>query len=277
LNAVSDPIESLPPLRDVIAAGGLQATKALGQNFLLDLNLTRHIAGLAGPLQNIDVVEIGPGPGGLTRALLLQGAREVHAIEYDPRAIAVLQPLIAASGGRLAVHHMDALDADVSQFGREGERAIIANLPYNIATPLLFRFLQQIDRFRFMLLMFQQEVAQRICAAPGSKMFGRLSVMAQYLCQVKIVKTLPPGAFTPPPKVKSAVVHFVPRDLDGLPSFEAMEHVVAAAFSQRRKMLRTTLKDYAHFLGDAGIDPQARAEDIPVDAYVKLARLAEGA
>lgn len=272
---MSDPIDDLPPLRDVIAGAGLQATKALGQNFLLDLNLTRSIARLGGDLDGIDVIEIGPGPGGLTRALLQENARNVHAIEYDQRAIAALQPLVDASQGRLHLHHMDALEADVMQFGIDGTRAIIANLPYNIATPLLLGFLRNIARINFMLLMFQQEVAQRICAAPGSKMYGRLSVMSQFLCKTKIVKTLPPGAFTPPPKINSSVVHFVPRDLTDLPKFDVMEKVVAAAFSQRRKMLRTTLKDYADHLAAAGIDPTQRAEDIKVDSYVKLAKLVE--
>lgn len=270
---MSDPIQALPPLRDVIAGAGLQATKALGQNFLLDLNLTRSIARSGGDLTDMDIIEIGPGPGGLTRALLLEGARSVHAIEYDERAVEALQPLVAASDGRLHVHRGDALDVDVTQFGADGHRAIIANLPYNIATPLLLGFLQNIGRINFMLLMFQQEVAQRICAKPGSKTYGRLSVMSQYLCKTKIVKTLPPGAFTPPPKINSSVVHFIPKRENNLPDFEVMEKIVAAAFSQRRKMLRTTLKDYADHLEAAGIDPTARAEDIAIDSYVKLAKL----
>jgi len=271
---VSDPIDQLPPLREVIANAGLQATKALGQNFLLDLNLTRSIARQAGGLNSIDVIEVGPGPGGLTRALLLEGARSVHAVEYDTRAIAALQPLVEASTGRLHLHHGDALDVDVKQLGADGHRAIIANLPYNIATPLLLGFLQNIDSISFMLLMFQQEVAQRICASSGTKAYGRLSVMSQYLCKTKIVKTLPPGAFTPPPKINSSVVHFVPCKAKDLPPFDVMERIVSAAFSQRRKMLRTTLKDYAGYLEAAGIDPTARAEDIPVANYVALARLA---
>jgi len=270
---VSDPIDALPPLRDVIADAGLQATKALGQNFLLDLNLTRSIAKLGGDLKGMDVIEIGPGPGGLTRGILQEGARELHAIEYDTRALAALQPLVNASLRRLKLHHMDALEADVTAFGQDGHRAIIANLPYNIATPLLLGFLQNIDKMEFMLLMFQQEVAQRICAAPGNKLYGRLSVMSQYLCKAKIVKTLPPGAFTPQPKVYSSVVHFVPKHTKGLPPFAVMERIVAAAFSQRRKMLRTTLKEYADHLDAAGIEPTMRAEDVAVENYVKLATL----
>lgn len=273
-------IEALPPLRDVIRAGGLSATKALGQNFLLDINLTSSIARLNGPLDGLDAIEVGPGPGGLTRALLLADAAHVHAIEFDARAVEILQDVVTAAQGRLTVHHGDALELDPLSLGREGARVIIANLPYNVATPILLNLLRGIhargeNAARYMLLMFQKEVADRICAAPHSKTYGRLSVMAQWLCATKSVKTLPPGAFTPPPKVHSAVVRFLPRARrDGL-RFETMEAVLAAAFNQRRKMLRSSLATYAAHLEAAGIDATLRAEDVPVDAYVRLAQQVE--
>jgi len=270
-------------LRDIIRDYGLQATKALGQNFLLDLNLTGAIAREGGDLSGTDVVEIGPGPGGLSRAILSAGARSLHAIEYDPRAIDALQSLVAASDGRMVLHRMDALDAKLDGFGADGARAVMANLPYNIATPLLVGFLrEQFERkgaaWHFMLLMFQREVAERIVAAPSTKAYGRLSVMAQWMADVKIVKTLPPDAFTPPPKVHSSVVRFRPRPFDAQwPSFDVMEKVVAAAFGQRRKMLRGALGPYAVHLAEAGIDETARAEDVDVASFVRLARIVEGA
>lgn len=275
-------IESLPPLRDVIRDGGLQATKALGQNFLLDLNLTRSIARLNGQLDGLEVVEVGPGPGGLTRALLLEGAARVHAVEYDPRAIEVLQSLVEASEGALAVHHADALEADLTQYGQDGARAIIANLPYNVASPILINLLRAVHArgdkaAKFMLLMFQKEVADRIVAAPDSKTYGRLSVMAQWLCTVKTVKVIPPSAFTPPPKIQSAVVRFLPKIRTDAVAFDTMEKLLAAAFGQRRKMLRQSLKEHAMHLAAAGIDETARAEDVPVEAFVKLAAIIEAA
>jgi len=275
LNDASDPILNLPPLRDVIRDAGLQATKALGQNFLLDLNLTGAIARLNGDLDGKSVVEIGPGPGGLTRALLLAGAKEVHAVEYDARAIEALQPLAEAAGGRLRLHHGDALDIDIA--GLADQPAVISNLPYNVATPILIKLLKNIGRIDFMLLMFQKEVADRIVAKPDSKTFGRLSVMSQWLCKTKSMKTLPPSAFTPPPKIHSSVVLFLPRREENQPRFETMEKILAAAFNQRRKMLRSSLSDYAAYLSAAGIDETLRAEDVPVEAYVRLAREVEKA
>jgi 16S rRNA (adenine1518-N6/adenine1519-N6)-dimethyltransferase len=260
-------------LREVIAQAGLQATKALGQNFLLDLNLTNSIARLNGDLAGLSVVEIGPGPGGLTRALLLNHAASVHAIEFDARAIEALAPLADASGGRLHLHHQDALEADILSYGD----TVIANLPYNVATPILMKLLRDISRVRFMLLMFQKEVAERIVAKPDSAAYSRLSVMCQWLCKTKIMKTLPPGAFTPPPKISSAVVLFEPRAQSGQPRFETMEKIVATAFNQRRKMLRSSLGDYAQYLKAAGIDETLRAEDVDVESYVRLAKIVEGA
>lgn len=274
-------LAALPPLRDVIREGGLQASKALGQNFLLDLNLTGSIARLNGALDGLDAVEIGPGPGGLTRALLLAGAAGVHAIEYDPRAIAVLEPLAMAAGGRLQLHHGDALALDPLRFGRDGARVVIANLPYNVATPILINLLRGIHAdpsvVRFMLLMFQKEVADRIVAAPDSKAYGRLSVMAQWLCGVKTMKVIPPSAFTPPPKIHSAVVRFIPRVREDDVAFGTMETILAAAFGQRRKMLRQSMKPYAAALEAVGIDPTLRAEDVSVADYVRLARHVEEA
>ncbi len=269
---------SLPPLREIIARYDLRADKALGQNFLLDLNLTAKIARLADLSADMRVFEIGPGPGGLTRALLETDVRQVTAIEYDPRAITALAALEEHAAGRLTVIQADALGTDLTALAPAGPRAIVANLPYNIATPLLIGWLRQIREdhkaFDSMTLMVQQEVAERIAAAPGGKAYGRLSVLCQWLCDVKIVMVLPPQAFTPPPKVRSAVVRFAPRPPDRLPGppFAAVEAVTAAAFGQRRKMVRSSLKDYQPHFAACGIDPAQRAETIPVAAYIALAR-----
>ena len=280
--AYKDAIADLPPLRDVIRDGGLAATKALGQNFLLDLNLTSSIARLNGDLDGLDAVEIGPGPGGLTRALLLAGAESVHAIEYDARAVDVLQPLVEAASGHLQVHQGDALELDALTLGREGHRVVIANLPYNVASPILITLLRGIhargdQAAQFMLLMFQKEVADRIVAAPHSKIYGRLSVMVQWLCKTKSMKVLPPSAFSPQPKIHSAVVRFLPiARKDGV-AFDTMEKLLAAAFNQRRKMLRQSLKDYVMYFEAANIDGTLRAEDLPVADYVRLAQVIEAA
>ncbi len=266
-------IASLPPLREVIGAATLQATKKLGQNFLLDLNLTDRIARQVPELDQLDVVEIGPGPGGLTRALLARGARRVVAIERDARAIAALQSLVAASDGRLHLIEGDAMEADIIAL-TQNPRAIVANLPYNIATPLLIGWLRRATEFKSMTLMFQQEVAARIVARPGGKDYGRLAVLVQALAEAKLVMKLPPGAFTPPPKVHSAVVHIVPRAVPLAP-MEILEKITAAAFGQRRKMVRSTL---VPLLGEAaleaaGIKPTQRAEELTVAQFAKLANL----
>lgn len=275
-NAASDPISSLPPLRDVIAQHGLRAEKKFGQNFLLDLNITDKIARAAGDLAGKHVIEIGPGPGGLTRSLLLAGAAHVTAIEFDPRAIVALSSLRDASAGRLTLIEGDALAQDVTRLV-DAPRVIVANLPYNIATPLLTGWLAQLRNqpgcFDAMILMFQKEVALRITAPPGSEEFGRLGIVSQWLCQVDRVFDLPPSAFTPPPKVTSSIVRFRPRTLPAdAPSFSAVERVTAAAFGQRRKMLKSCLKSLPGLLERTGIDGNKRAEELAVGDFIRLAQ-----
>jgi 16S rRNA (adenine1518-N6/adenine1519-N6)-dimethyltransferase len=271
-------IDDLPPLREVIRRHGLRAKKSLGQNFLLDLNLTARIARAAGPLDGVEVVEIGPGPGGLTRALLAAGARRVIAVERDDRAIAALAEIAAHYPGRLEVVAGDALDFDPR--GLIGAPArVVANLPYNIATALLVSWLTLepwppwYDR---LVLMFQREVAERIVAAPGSKSYGRLSVLVGWRCQARILFDVAGSAFVPPPKVTSSLVEVVPRASPLACERRALERVTEAAFGQRRKMLRQSLKslgaDTSALLEAAAIEPTARAEDIPVEGFVALAR-----
>jgi 16S rRNA (adenine1518-N6/adenine1519-N6)-dimethyltransferase len=274
-------LDSLPPLRDVIATHDLRAEKKLGQNFLLDRNITDKIARAAGPLQGKHIIEIGPGPGGLTRSLLLAGANHVTAIEFDSRAIAALGDLVDASEGRLTLLHGDALKIDTLDLV-DGPTMIVANLPYNIATPLLTRWLQDIrDRpgcYEMMVLMFQKEVADRIAATPRSKTFGRLSVISQWLCQTNTLFDLPPGAFSPPPKVTSSVVRFIPKKPDpDAPSFHAVEAVTATAFGQRRKMLRACFKSNPGLLAEVGIDPTKRAEELDIADFIRLAKRSEAA
>ncbi|GGB15149.1 16S rRNA (adenine(1518)-N(6)/adenine(1519)-N(6))-dimethyltransferase RsmA [Allosediminivita pacifica] len=272
-------IDDLPPLRDVIASHGLTARKALGQNFLLDLNLTAKIARSAGNLSGKDVLEVGPGPGGLTRGLLASGARRVLAVEKDPRCLPALAEIAAAYPGRLEVISGDALALDPAEH-LEPPYAICANLPYNVGTELLVRWLTPPtwppawDR---LTLMFQREVAERIVAQPGGKAYGRLAVLAQWRTEAQIVMHLSPQAFTPPPKVSSAVVR-----LDALPEprFPAdpkiLERVVAMAFNQRRKMLRAALKGLSPDIEDrllaSGIKPTERAEQVGIEAFCALAR-----
>lgn len=272
-------IDGLPPLREVIATHGLSARKALGQNFLLDLNLTAKIARAAGDLTGCDVLEVGPGPGGLTRGLLAEGARRVVAIEKDARCLPALAEISAAYPGRLEVLNEDALRVDWAAHLTPPIK-VVANLPYNVGTELLVRWLTPKvwpPQWQSLTLMFQREVAERIVAQPGGKAYGRLAVLAQWRCSVKIALTLPPEAFTPPPKVRSAVVH-----LDALrePRFAAdqkvLERVVAAGFNQRRKMLRAALKGVAPDIEDrilaAGLKPTDRAEQVPIEGFCALAR-----
>jgi 16S rRNA (adenine1518-N6/adenine1519-N6)-dimethyltransferase len=263
----------------VIKAWQLDADKRLGQHFLLDLNLTAKIARTAGDLTGVNAIEIGPGPGGLTRALLDGGAQKVIAIERDPRCVAALQTLVAAAEGKLTVIHGDALETDPIALA-PAPRAIIANLPYNVATPLLIGWLKQAKEFVSLTLMFQREVALRLTAKPRTKEYGRLSVMTQWLMDVTLEFDIPASAFTPPPNVVSSVVRMTPRTMTAEePSFAAMETVVAAAFGQRRKMLRAGLRGFVSeplkLLEAAGIDQTSRAEELNVDAFRRLAMIWE--
>ena len=273
-------IDPLPPLREVIARHGLRADKRLGQNFLLDLNLTRRIARTAAPLDDATIYEVGPGPGGLTRALLGEGARHVVAVERDARAIPALEEIAAAFPGRLRIVHGDAMALDEGAILPPGPVKIVANLPYNVGTALFVRWMQGAwpPFWQSMTLMFQREVAERIIAQPGSKAYGRLAILAQWRARARILFTLPPAAFTPPPKVESAVLQLVPAEpLDPALDPSALETFVEAAFSQRRKMLRSglkpLLKNPGALLEVAGIDPTARAETIDVAGFCRLARL----
>ncbi len=272
-------IDDLPPLREVIRRHGLAAKKSLGQNFLLDLNLTARIARAGGPLDGVTVVEIGPGPGGLTRALLALGARRVVAIERDERAIEALQEIAAHYPGRLDVVAGDALQIDPAPYLDGGPVRIVANLPYNIATALLVAWLTLEPWppwYDQLILMFQREVAERIVAPPGSKSYGRLSVLTGWRSEARILFDVASTAFVPPPKVTSSIVRLTPRKEPLACDRRALERVTEAAFGQRRKMLRQSLKslgmDPLPLLTAAGIEPTARAEEIPVDGFVRLAQ-----
>jgi 16S rRNA (adenine1518-N6/adenine1519-N6)-dimethyltransferase len=272
-------IDDLPPLREVIRRHDLAARKSLGQNFLLDLNLTARIARSAGPLEGVTVVEVGPGPGGLTRALLAGGAHRVVAIERDRRCIAALGEIAARYPGRLAIVEGDALRIDPRAELAGAPARIVANLPYNIATALLVDWLTVEPWppwYDAMVLMFQREVAERIVAAPGSKSYGRLSVLAGWRTQARILFDVAPTAFVPPPRVTSSVVRLEPRATPLACPSATLQRVTEAAFGQRRKMLRQSLKtlgvDPAGLLAAAGIDPTARAEDVPVEGFAALAR-----
>ncbi len=277
--------DGLPPLRDVIRDHDLDAKKSLGQNFILDLNLTRRIARLASPLEGTTVVEVGPGPGGLTRALLLEGASRVIAIERDARCLPALTDIERAYPGRLAVHSGDALETDWPALldATNEPKTIVANLPYGIATALLVGWLETEPWppwWSRMVLMFQKEVAERITAEPSTKAYGRLAVIAQWRTVPRIVLNLPPSAFTPPPKVASAVVEFVPRRAPEIAcSVKVLGQVTASAFGQRRKMLRQSLKQLTPFpellLREAGISPELRAENLTVAQFALLAALYE--
>jgi 16S rRNA (adenine1518-N6/adenine1519-N6)-dimethyltransferase len=275
-------IDNLPPLREVIATHQLSARKSLGQNFLLDLNLTAKIARQAGDLTGCDVLEIGPGPGGLTRGLLSEGARKILAIEKDQRCLPALEDIAAAYPGRLEVINGDALEIDPLAHLTPPIR-VAANLPYNVGTELLVRWLTPKEWPPFwpsLTLMFQREVAERIVAQPGSKAYGRLAILAQWRAEAKIALSLPPGAFTPPPKVSSAVVHLTALPEPRYPADAAiLSRVVAAAFNQRRKMLRASLKGVSPQIEDhlnaAGIPPTERAEQVSLEAFCALARSLE--
>lgn len=271
--------DGLPPLRDVIAAHGLDAKKSLGQNFLLDLNLTSRIARTAGPLEDVTVLEIGPGPGGLTRALLMEGARKVVAIERDARCLAALEEISAHYPGRLDIVEGDALALDHSALVA-GPARVVANLPYNIATPLLTNWLETEPWppwYMSLTLMFQKEVAERIVAEPGSKAYGRLAILSQWRCHAEKVFDVDRRAFTPAPKVTSSIVHLEPRSA---PLAEAgikdLQIVVKAAFGQRRKMIRASLKglgvDPLQLADAAAIDPSIRAEKLTIEEFCALAR-----
>jgi 16S rRNA (adenine1518-N6/adenine1519-N6)-dimethyltransferase len=270
--------DALPPLREVIRRHELSARKSLGQNFLLDLNLTGRIARAAGPLDGVTVIEVGPGPGGLTRALLAEGAARVIAVERDERAIAALEEIAAHFPGRLTIVAGDAMEFNAAPYLDGGPTRVVANLPYNIATALLIGWLTAepwppwYDR---LTLMFQREVAERIVAKPGSKTYGRLSVLTGWRAEAKILFDISPSAFVPPPKVTSSVVQLIPRATPLPCDRRALERVTEAAFGQRRKMLRASLKqlgiDPIPLLERAAIDPTARAEDIAVEGFVALA------
>ncbi len=277
-------IDGLPPLREVIRAHDLVAKKQLGQNFLLDLNLTAKIARQAGDLSGCDVLEVGPGPGGLTRGLLAEGARRVLAVEKDPRCLPALAEISAAYPGKLDVINGDALEVDVLAHLTPPIR-VVANLPYNVGTELLVRWLTPDNWPPFwdsLTLMFQKEVAERIVAKPRSDHYGRLALLAQWRCEARIVLHLPPEAFTPAPKVHSAVVHITRLPGPRFPANEkVLSRVIAMAFNQRRKMLRSSLKALGPQIEDqlraAGLEPTARAEEISLEGFCALARQVAGA
>ncbi|HTN62432.1 MAG TPA: 16S rRNA (adenine(1518)-N(6)/adenine(1519)-N(6))-dimethyltransferase RsmA [Devosia sp.] len=271
-------IDDLPPLREVIAEHGLRAKKELGQNFLLDLNLTARIARVGGSLEGVRVIEVGPGPGGLTRALLAEGAREVIAIERDPRCLPALAQIAEAYPGRLTVISGDALEMDYRALA-EGPTRIIANLPYNIATPLLTGWLT-LDPwppfFESLTLMFQREVAERICAQAGEDAYGRLGVLTGWRSEARIAFNVGRQAFTPPPNVTSAVVHLVPKAIAGDVAVKDLEQITRAAFGQRRKMVRQSLKATGvavdGLLAAGGLKGDERAETLPVETFLAMAK-----
>ena len=272
-----DPIRSLPPLRAVINRYGLRPQKRLGQNFLLDLNITEKIARHAGKLDQAVVIEIGPGPGGLTRALLVYGAQSVIAIEKDHRCIVALQDIVDLSQGRLRVIEGDAQQIDLVALDSSPKK-IVANLPYNIGTVLLVKWLRLLPAIQSLTLMMQKEVAYRIIAKPATPHYGRLSVLCNWLCHTSLCFTLPPMVFYPPPKVESAVVNLIARqDLPEPTVIEDMQLVTAAAFGQRRKMLRQSLRsldvDTEKLLHFADLDGTHRAETLGIESFLKLAKI----
>ncbi|MES1158940.1 MAG: 16S rRNA (adenine(1518)-N(6)/adenine(1519)-N(6))-dimethyltransferase RsmA [Terricaulis silvestris] len=267
-------MNELPPIREWLEREGLWANKGLGQHFLLDLNITRRIAREAGAIAGKPVIEVGPGPGGLTRALLEAGADPLIVIEKDARFLPLLEPLVAWSDGRLRIVQGDALEADEAALLDGGAAQLVSNLPYNVGTPLLVKWLKAGAWRGPMTLMFQKEVAQRIVAKPGADDYGRLAVLTQARCDARIAFTVPARAFTPPPRIDSAVVRLVDR-ADPYPHLDALEQVTAAAFGQRRKMLRSALRSLtpnaSALLEAAGLDPTARAEEIDQNGFRRLA------
>lgn len=273
MNAVCD----LPPLKDIIRDNDLRATKALGQNFLCDLNLTRKIARQADIHAHDHIIEIGPGPGGLTRGILLEGGQSLTAIEFDERAVKALQSLNDAANGSMTLIHGDALKDNLLNYGANGNRKIIANLPYNIATPLIIQWLKDIhgsgdQAYQSITIMVQKEVAQRMSAIHGDKLYGRLSVLVQWLCDARICFDVPPTAFVPPPKVTSSIIQLIPKKRDDDIDFATIEKLTEMAFGQRRKMIRQTLKPHLDILKMLGIDETLRAENLSVSDYVAIAQ-----
>ncbi len=272
--------DGLPPLREVIATHGLAAKKSLGQNFLFDLNLTRRIARAAGSLDGVTIVEIGPGPGGLTRALLMEGASRVIAVERDERTLPALAEISAAYPGRLEVISADALEVNWRDV-IVGPAKIVANLPYNVATALLLGWISDEvwpPWFSSLTLMFQKEVAERIVAKPGTEHYGRLSIISQWRCTAQKLFDVNRSAFTPPPKITSSIVHLVPRAVcEPICELKNLERVTAAGFGQRRKMLRSSLKAVFEnpeaVLENLGLEPQKRAEELSVSDFARLAQI----
>jgi 16S rRNA (adenine1518-N6/adenine1519-N6)-dimethyltransferase len=268
--------DGLAPLREVMRRHGIEPKRALGQNFLFDLNLTQKIARAAGKIDEGTVIEVGPGPGGLTRGLLAEGAGKVIAVERDARALPALQEIAVRYPDRLQVIEADALTVDAATLG-ENPRRIVANLPYNVATPLLLKWLEQAERFAAMTLMFQKEVADRLTATPRTKDYGRLSIVTQWRCQVKQLFDIPPRAFVPPPKVTSTVVQLIPYPQPAYPADPRdLEAVAEAGFGQRRKMLRQSLKtlpvEVNALLDRANVRDTARAEELSIEEFCQLAR-----
>ncbi len=269
--SISNNVDALPPLRELVAQHGLQANKAFGQNYLFDLNLTKKIASLAKDLSDHTVFEVGPGPGGLTRALVgSTNAKKVIAIEKDKRFIEALQPLIDLSEGKLELMEGDALKVDPVGLA-PAPRAIIANLPYNVGTELLISWLHKPLEYSQFILMFQREVAERIVAKKNTKAYGRLAVLVQNLCTAEIAMNVPASAFTPPPKVTSSIVRLKPKPEAAHVPIKILENITAAAFGQRRKMLRQSMKAYVPVLEELNIDPQLRAEDLTIEQYLTIA------
>jgi 16S rRNA (adenine1518-N6/adenine1519-N6)-dimethyltransferase len=269
-------LDHLPSLKETIEQYGLMAKKSLGQNFLLNMDIVRRVAKSAGNLKNVTVIEVGPGPGGLTRALLEAGAGQVIAIEHDQRCVLALQELVTYAGNKLIVIEADALTVPLQKLSPGAPLKIVANLPYNIGTQLLIQWLHNLDHIQSMTLMFQKEVALRIVARPRTSDYGRLSILCQYLTTATKLFDLPPGAFSPPPKVKSSIVHLVPKNLspENLQLLPYIERITHAAFGQRRKMIRTSLSSVLkqEQIIDNNIPVTARAEELSLEDYIQLAK-----